>query len=558
MAALKNFNLMKYTIGIILYLISWSGFGQLPTFNRIHPINFQSPPYDYLASGTFHDVFEINEIGVNQDGYLLFGRGNLLNPLQTSLYARVYSVKINIDGDMMWSNRFDQPLDSVSSYFSAANDLTFFINHNNIITGPMVEKRMIGNNFSTYRNLAQFDNQGQLIQRVLIDSTLNDIRYYRSIEDFRDSTYVIVGGYIASSDVENNVQPDAYITKVDTTGNTIWSNTFANTYCAYQVIAASSFGYWVFLNEILGSCNGGFDTDVKIIRLGSDGAELARWEENFYCGGEGLTLVEQTNGDLLIVGKANLDEQSDLSPGAGYFYSTILQYQNTEIVEIADREVYHYDSVDSHLNDLNKLSDNSGYISAGWIWDVEWAQYLGYLMKIDNDRQLVWKRTYNYFPLVENVFNGWNYLYQVSETSDGGFIGVGQIREHAVHPNPQLYVPWVFKTDEYGCLEPGCQFVGTEDILVGLDNTMTVFPNPVGDIATISFGENLSQISELLSNGELVIFDINGKEIYRTNTRSVTTEGQLQINTQSWSSGIYLAQLISGSKWLDGVRIVRE
>jgi hypothetical protein len=417
---------------------------------------------------------------------------------------------------------------------------------------------MLGGNLKTFRKLAQFDNQGQLILSTHLDSTLNDIRYYRSIEDFRDSTYVIVGGYIAHSDIDNNVQPDAYITKVDSSGNVIWSNTFNNTYAAYQVVPALNFGYWLFANEIFGSCGGGFDTDVKVIRIDSDGMELARWEENLYCGGEGLTLSEQSNGNLLIVGKTNETEQSNLSPYAGYFYSTILQYQNNEIVEIANREIYHYDSIDSHLNDLNKVTDNSGYVSAGWIWDPDWAQYLGYIMKIDNDRQLVWKRTYNYFPLVENVFNGWNYLYQVSETSDGGFIGVGQIREHAVHPNPQLYVPWVFKTDEYGCLEPGCQFVGTEDILVGLENTMTVFPNPVEDIATISFGkENLSQLSDLLSKGELVVFDINGKEIYRTNTRSVVLEGQLQINTQSWPSGIYLAQLISGSKWMDGVKIVK-
>jgi hypothetical protein len=498
--------------------------------------------------------------GSNFDGYLLFGSGILDNPYETSNYINSFSVKINLAGDLMWSNRFDED-DTLANFISANNLGSLFINHKGIITGPFTNFINQSESFRSYRNIAQFDDSGQLIAKIFVDSTYDDVRYFSGIEDFYDSTYIFIGGRVDSLFILEGGDPDALVSKIDTLGNFIWQKSYPATFSAGDIVPSQNGGYWLFATEKLGNCSihSDFDYDIQVIRIGEDGNELARWIINQFCGGEGVQLFELDNGQLLLVGKISEEEEVPSNLYSGYFFSTVLEYSNNEIVEVTDRINYHHDSISSYIIDLKRLSDNSGYVSAGWIWDPEWAQYLGYIMKIDNDRQLVWKRTYNYFPLVENVFNGWNYLYQVSETSDGGFIGVGQIREHAVHPNPQLYVPWVFKTDEYGCLEPGCQFVGTEDILVGLENTMTVFPNPVGDIATISFGkENLSQISELLSNGELVIFDINGKEIYRTNTRSVTTEGQLQINTQSWPSGIYLAQLISGSKWLDGVRIVRE
>ncbi len=552
---------MKYTTIFFLLFCFLRADSQLPTFNRIHPINFQSPPYDYLAIGALNDVFEINELGLNFDGYLLFGTGILENPTLVSNYQRALSIKVNNIGDGMWSNRYSAETDTLSSAFGSYTKGTLFINHNGIITGPLSYAGYEGDFLRFFRNLAQFDNSGLLTNEIFIDSSYNDLRYVSAIEDFRDSSYLLIGGFRDSLDFTNGIRPDAYASKLDTLGHIIWEKYYENTYLAMQIIPSLMGGYWIYAMEYEGFCSGTseYEDSIVIIKIDSEGDEEARWELDNYCGGETATIIEKENGELLLIGKVNEVELIAQDYYSGYFFSTILEYTDGVINEVAQRITYHHDTISSYISASKQVSDQSGYVSAGGIWNVEWAQYLGYVMKINNERELVWKRTYNYFPLVENVFNGWNYIKEIKETSDGGFVCVGEIREHAVHPNPQLYVPWVFKTDEYGCLEPGCQFVGTEDILVGLENTMTVFPNPVEDIATISFGkENLSQLSDLLSTGELIVFDINGKEIFRTNTRSVVSEGQLQINTQSWPSGIYLAQLISGSKWMDGVKIVKR
>ncbi len=551
---------MKYVILFFLFFCFLGANSQLPTFNRIHPINFQSPPFDYLASGTFHDVFEINRPGVVFDGYLLFGSGILENPFNTQFYVKAYSYKVNTIGDGMWSNRFENSDDTSTTYFSAITTSSLFRNHQGIITGPYFKRKQENDGIKELRSLVQFDEDGILVSSIPYDSSFNDIRIVKGLEDFSDSSYLFIGGFIDSLGVVNQQRPDAFVIKLDTSGSVVWSKTYQDTYLTLDLVSAQNGGYSTFVNEVYNLCSSStaYDNDVKILRLDNNGEELDRWEANYHCGGESLLLGELSNGDLLVVGKINEGFESQDSDFAGKFFSTVFSYSNGVIQESSERFYYHTDSLESSLTDLQKVTNNSGFVSVGWIWNSENAQYLGLMMKIDNSRNLLWKRTYNYFPIVENSFNGWNFIESINEASDGGFICSGRIREHAVHPNPQLIVPWVFKTDEYGCLEPGCQFVGTEDILVGLENTMTVFPNPVEDIATISFGkENLSQLSDLLSIGELIVFDIHGKEIYRTNTRSVVSEGQLQINTQSWPSGIYLAQLISGSKWMDGVKIIK-
>jgi hypothetical protein len=234
-----------------------------------------------------------------------------------------------------------------------------------------------------------------------------------------------------------------------------------------------------------------------------------------------------------------------------------LEYQNGQLVEVGEQKIYYREGAPVRPMQAKKLSDGSGYMFTGSS-SFPGDQLSGFLAKIDNNRDSVWFRAYTYFeaetPISENARH---YLNSFKETSDGGFVAAGYIQQRGNNPNPILDSPWVVKVDEYGCIEPGCHLVNVEEIVIGLENTMSAFPNPASDVVTIQFtNPEGSSLDDLLQNGEIILFDIQGREVYRTNTRSAGFGGQITIDINQLPAGLYSAQWVSGKQWLDSTKIL--
>jgi hypothetical protein len=114
----------------------------------------------------------------------------------------------------------------------------------------------------------------------------------------------------------------------------------------------------------------------------------------------------------------------------------------------------------------------------------------------------------------------------------------------------------LFKVDKYGCLEPGCQFItGIEEQIVGLQNTLQVYPNPVENILNVAF--HIPPDQSAPQNSELILFDLQGKEIFRQSlSQNDLTSVQLPVN--NLSKGIYLLHWVSGAIWLDSLKVMKE
>jgi hypothetical protein len=359
-------------------------------------------------------------------------------------------------------------------------------------------------------------------------------------------------------------EANTLLTKISPQGEQLWLARYDNSFTIRSILLHSNDNIYISAGKVSQSSS----NNSWLIKADANGDEV--WRYNF--GGFGTSYnsytIEHPSGDILIVNNWNTDSPANMDESYHKKFQIRRIHDDGDTFSIVDDRKYGFSTTNLAPFGIDYSSDN-GYFSWGthrFVDDFDTITQTGavpatkaFLFKLNENLDSVWMRHYwQYSDNPGQFYHEYRFSDVAEIPNNGGYVGVGWGRQ-MVFGQGIREDAWICKLDEYGCLEPGCQFVGTEDILVGLENTMTVFPNPVGDIATISFGkENLSQISGLLSKGELVIFDINGKEIYRTNTRSVTTEGQLQINTQSWPSGIYLAQLISGNKWLDGVRIVRE
>jgi hypothetical protein len=108
-----------------------------------------------------------------------------------------------------------------------------------------------------------------------------------------------------------------------------------------------------------------------------------------------------------------------------------------------------------------------------------------------------------------------------------------------------------------GCLEPGCQYVNVEEIVVGLENTITVFPNPARDQVKLNFTFPENYVPN--NQNEIVIIDMQGREVLRENIfLFASSSNTLEINVSSLSSGMYTLHWLSNNAWLDSSKIVVE
>jgi hypothetical protein len=179
-----------------------------------------------------------------------------------------------------------------------------------------------------------------------------------------------------------------------------------------------------------------------------------------------------------------------------------------------------------------------------------------FLMMLNENFDSLWHRTY-YHP-----DDDWLQCYSEYRITDvaplegGGFITSGWGKIHDMDDLPQI---WLMRLDEYGCLEPGCQNIDVTEIVLGFENSMSVFPNPVKDICTIEWTvDKVSTIEKNFSQSELIITDTQGRELQRLPVNNFGNHHQMQVDMSGYASGMYQLHWVSGSAWLDTVQIVKE
>ena len=174
----------------------------------------------------------------------------------------------------------------------------------------------------------------------------------------------------------------------------------------------------------------------------------------------------------------------------------------------------------------------------------------GWIMEVNSEGDSLWYRDYYYYP--ENPDDSHNYLYDISLTSDHGFVATGQAY-NLFGPN-EINKMWVLKVDSVGCEIPNC-WVGVEEEEEtwgrgeeGKRGRLEIWPNPASGVLSVkclglSSGNSYS----------LAIYDIFGREVHADFISSILTEGGRERGWQSWTidvsalpPGIYLAVVKDG------------
>jgi len=563
---------MKNVWTILLVFASCSSFAQWPGFNRVQLNNGQSPPFDYNAQGGYQNVFQIDRPGTSVDGYLLFGQGVMRSPSETSQYSQAFAAKVNLDGDLNWSFPFiSVNIDSSSQWINFRRGQGMIINHSgsiaSILTVYHTAAQEPWNRSNSY--LVELNHNAEALMQVKIQSdTTYTYGYSGLIEDITDSTYILYGSWQDSTMYFNNERPDAFLSKVDTLGNVIWERTYPNTWGVWHLKRALDGGYWIMAMEVIeGGCAfttfGEVNENLVVIKTDALGNEESRLALGGPCGSEAATIIELSEDVVFMAGRFTFEEQNQNWDYHGYLYTTLVEQLdgNGALVEQPDqRKTYMPCEAIGYVADFHSFGD--GYLIAGFNSSQEiflnGGQQVGFLLHLDENRDNVWARYYSYY---NTEFWPWggarHWLWDSKITSDGGVVCCGEIEQGPLDPNPLLRTSWLFKTDSLGCIEPGCQFVHVEEITIGLEQSMTVYPNPANDRATVRF--DLPADFSIPDHSQWVMIDLQGRELMRQDlSRSAIQSGDIPLDLSSIAPGIYQIHWILDSVWLDSVKVVVE
>ncbi|CAN5369779.1 hypothetical protein BH10BAC1_BH10BAC1_08410 [soil metagenome] len=263
-----------------------------------------------------------------------------------------------------------------------------------------------------------------------------------------------------------------FLIKTDSVGVLLWQKYYGNITTGFpSVVASKSYGYLVATNQIDSTYLSSFYwTSMKLYRL-------------------------DESGDTIWTKKIGVKSK-------GFSPTSIKQLTNYDFIISGVRTIPHYDISGSIVSE----------------------QLYGFLCRIDSSGNVKWFNDYT--GNFTNDSAAQNSLYDVVQTSDGGFIAVGDVAP----TDGTTQDTWVIKVDSMGCLVPGCNgTLGVTSINID-DMEFSIYPNPANDIITIETN---------FKNCYFSIYDLTGKLILEEKIN----QNKTQISLTDYSSGLYFIQL---------------
>ncbi len=419
----------------------------------------------------------------------------------------------------------------------------------------------------------------------------------------QSSSYFTSDGYILETGSKDRVggsvlyQPSVF--KFDQNGDTLWTKEYQvlQNRPAYgaQIMEASNGDYVVTCVAFVDTID--WNPQIVVFRTDSNGDIL--WSQEYGNPNEpaefGVSIIEDNEGGFFV---------------GGAFQATPSSYSDNLLMKIDanGNEIWtqtYGNEFDDGTFKLAALSDGNYLMSGGL--GVDDDNFIANLRKIDSDGNIIWENQYDNVSSVSAFFSAvqdweenivvvgqkidstgwrvgtmakvnmdgdslWMREYRLFETatihrlldigiaSDSSFVGAGFVL--VVPPNPHVGQDvWVFKVDQHGCLEPGCQLInGLQTINIGLQNAMNVYPNPVQDQLNIQFNIPASGTFGNQKNNRLLLIDQIGKLVLENPLQSFQNNLSFsdQLDLSRFASGIYTLHWISDSGWLDSINVIKQ
>lgn len=377
------------------------------------------------------EAFAQDVIQTEDGGYLIVGYENIDGENIDMLATR-----IDVDGNVIWSKLYGGTGRDFASAVIKSQEGGF------LIAGY---SDSFGNVFKKQAYLIKIDDAGTIEWDQHYGGDDRDDAL--AVIQLDNSDYVFVGStfsYGAGS-------ADVYLTRIDNTGEVVWSNSLGNEYVNY--------GY-----DLIQTMDGGFAitgrTDIdgvnkNIYLLKTDATGDFSWSQNY--GGdsfdEGNALVQTDDGGYLIAASFDIDRSA-------YIIRTDINGDTlwTQSYAVAG---------EASAQDIVKTTDGN-YAVTGFT-RIGLLNYDYFLLKINDNNDEIWSQTY--------VVSSYDEGHALIETEDSGFLLVGTSN---VEDLLSTYNFYAIKTDSkgyvntsyvagnvYSDLNNSCDFQAEE---IGLEN----------------------------------------------------------------------------------------
>ncbi len=194
---------------------------------------------------------------------------------------------------------------------------------------------------------------------------------------------------------------------------------------------------------------------------------------------------------------------------------------------------------------------DSTFIVCGAIQQEYWNRAVIYRFTADGDS--LWRRDYAHFANLANIYP--EIPWDIEPTSDGGMVLTGETWNRDTIPPLSDVNMWLLKLDSMGCLVPGCQYVGINEIAYGLEHALRVWPNPSS--GRINLALDLPEGLPLEGHLLLQVFDAWGRLVVRRDLGDQLAR-TITLDLTGQPAGLYSAHISDAQRILTGTKIILE
>lgn len=382
------------------------------------------------------------------------------------------------------------------------------------------------------------------------------------VQQTTDGGYIITGQTLAFGAGDF----DAYLVKINATGNIIWTKTYGGVGSEYgTAVQQTTDGGYI----ITGSNDNTFGfgaSDFYLIKTDALGNHL--WSKAYGDAGseEGKAVKQTTDGGYIIAGTS----ENTLGP----LGPNMCLIKTNSVGDTLWAKLYGGQMIDECF-DVKQTSDG-GYIMVGKSFSFSTnGDYDVYVVKVNNQGIVEWSKTYGGSSTNHNEIG-----YSISQTNDGGYIisgesmfgfGVGLKNLYLIKTDSlgnsgcnqanvatatSNYLPQVIATPTLSGTGGNMTMPATEvnsgttitNLCVSIPNgineirnelAILVYPNPFEGSVVISFNENVQLKS-------IKVYDLLLQEVFsKTIDNQIFNSNELNLDLNELKSGIYMCEFKS-------------
>jgi len=375
---------------------------------------------------------------------------------------------------------------------------------------------------------AFFNNNLDSLEIKVFNDTANF--FYHSKAVVKNNKITILGSTDSTCGSIANGNYKFHLLQIDTSLNIIFQKTYGST-CeyrnAYSIDTTHSNGFIICGFERTSPVGWG---TTRVIKTDSLGNQL--WTRNY---GIINTIVPsamatRTSGYLIATNEIDSSYMSTffwmtlrlhrIDENGDTLWTKRIGNKNYAFLPTCVKQLANYDFIISGVNAVPHYDISGNVVS---------EQPHGFLCRTDSSGNVKWFN--NYVGNYANDSTADNYLMDVSQTSDGGFVASGWVNP----TDTSTQDAWIIKVDSLGCLSPGCNgTLSVNTIQIGFPE-FNIYPNPANDFIDIETD---------FRNCYFSVFDVTGKLILREKI----VQNKTRIDLSNYSNGLYFIQLQSDEK----------